>query len=83
MGYGLIFIEDELNKTLEQLQQFIKRICYPCFFGKKRKKELQQFSKGVDIFGKLLKVLTACAYMRAGASVHPLAHPVAHLQLGR
>jgi hypothetical protein len=28
-------------------------------------------------------VLTACAYMRAGASVHPLAHPVAHLQLGR
>jgi hypothetical protein len=28
-------------------------------------------------------VLAACAYMRAGASVHPLAHPAAHLQLGR
>jgi hypothetical protein len=53
------------------------------FFGKRRKKKLQQFGKGVGIFGKLLKVLAACAYMRTGASVHPLAHPAAHLQLGR
>jgi hypothetical protein len=53
------------------------------FLAKEEKRSSNNLAKAVDIFGKLLKMLAPCAYMRAGASVHPLAHPAAHLQLGR
>jgi hypothetical protein len=44
------------------------------FLAKEEKMSSNNLAKGV---------LAVCAYMRAGASVHLLAHPAAHLQLGR